>query len=113
MNHKRHYSQDLLIIASFTLITVIIWIGLTIYQSLKTPTIPKVLEDQLRPIKSDFDTQAIDALNLRKRVSQQELDQLPVRALEFETKETEKRRESTSSAQPAEPEEETIEETGF
>jgi len=98
--NKKHFSYDLLFISILTLITVVIWVGLTIYQSLTTSTIPKVLEDQLRPIKSDFDTQVIDTLNLRKRITQQELDQLPPRMLEFEKEAVEEAEESTSSAQP-------------
>ena len=100
LRNKKHYSYDLLFISILTLITVVIWVGLAVYQSLTTSTIPKVLEDQLRPIKSDFDTQVIDTLNLRKRITQQELDQLPPRMLEFEKEAAEEAEESTSSAQP-------------
>ena len=79
MPKQKHYTHDLVIIAVLSVITVGVWIGFSVYQSLKTSTISKNLEVQLQPLNPDFDTQVINDLNLRKSINQTELGQLPVR----------------------------------
>lgn len=109
---KKKPNRDLLTIAIFTLITVIVWIGITVYQSFKISTTPKIVQEQLKPLRPDFDTEVIDALNLRRKISQEELDRLPPRILELGIEGASEIQESTYSAQPkAVPEEMLIEES--
>jgi len=105
MAKKRGLNRDLVIVASLSVITIALWIGITVYQSLKTSTIPKVLQEQLRPLRSDFDTQVLNNLNLRRRLSAGELENLPPRVLTLveETTSTQQPT-STASAEPSGPE---------
>jgi len=97
--------RDIVIIAGLSVVTVAIWIGITVYLSLSISIVPKILQEQLRPIKPNFDTQVLNNLNLRKTISERELENLPPRALSLVKETTQKEPESTASAQlPTTPE---------
>ena len=108
MPQKQRWGRDLIIIAALALTTVVVWIGLSIYRSLKTSTIPKIIEEQLKPLNPEFDTQVINALHLRKQINQSELNRLPPRALSLVVGETEKTKTSTASAKPKSTPESTV-----
>lgn len=54
--------RDLTIIAIFTFITVVAWIGLTLYHTNVTTTISGALQKKIEPIPSQFDTATIEML---------------------------------------------------
>jgi len=84
MAQRRSFNRDLVIIAGLSVVTVVLWIGVTVYRSLETTTIPKVLQEQLKPLRPDFDTRVLNNLNLRSRISDRELGTLPPRTLNLE-----------------------------
>lgn len=98
MAQKKKISRDLIIIAGLSVITVLLWIGITVYQSLVSPTIPKVLQEQLRPIRPDFDTQVLNTLNLRRTISERDLENLPPRILRLVEEGQSSQAGSTASA---------------
>lgn len=62
--------KDLLFIAGFTFLTVLIWIGLGIYHTKVTSTVSQSLEQKIEPIEPQFNTKTIENLkNQRKSVS--------------------------------------------
>lgn len=95
---QKTVNRDLLFIAILSVVTVAAWIGLTVYLALRTPTTTKVLQEQLQPINPDFDTQVINALNLRETINQQDLDRLQPRALSLVEEGEKTSREATPSA---------------
>lgn len=96
MAKKPRINRDLVIIASLSVVIVTFWIGIATYLSLKTSTIPQVLQEQLKPLQSGFDTQVLNNLNLRKRISGGELENLPPRRLTLGT-ETQLTQQPTST----------------
>lgn len=74
---KKHLNHDVLLISVLSVITITVWIGLAVYQSLHSPIVSKLLKEQLKPINSDFDTELINDLNLRTGIDENLFNQIP------------------------------------
>jgi hypothetical protein len=61
-------SQDFLIIAILTLITILAWVGTDIYRISTRKNIPRVLEEQLTPLSPKINTQILDQLGARRAI---------------------------------------------
>lgn len=99
MVKRKTQNRDFIIIIFLTFVVIAVWIGLEVYRSLNTSTVPQVIKSQIQPLNSDFDTETIDALNLRKTVSQSELEQIPLRKLNFAENQISKPSEGSPSAE--------------
>lgn len=66
---KKHKAQkDILYIAISSFILVVLWIGFNLYHAHATSTIEPVLQLQIKPIDSSFDTSVIQKLKSRQNV---------------------------------------------
>lgn len=61
--------KDLLFLIASTTVLILSWIGFSIYHNLVTSTIPENLNVQIAPLDSKFDTQTLQQLRSRKKVS--------------------------------------------
>lgn len=59
---KFELGKDYLILAILTLLTVLSWTALTIYQSAKRTTIPKVTQEQLTPLDPQLPVEVIEKI---------------------------------------------------
>lgn len=62
MTKKAKISRDFLVLSILTLITILTWIGMEIYRSLVKSEIPKVLEEQLKPLNPEIEVTVFDML---------------------------------------------------
>lgn len=60
-------NKDLLVVAIFTLITVMAWIVFDVYHAAVTSTITQVQEQLITPLDPEFDQQAINGLKARRQ----------------------------------------------
>ena len=73
---KLKKNPNYLILAILSSLTVFTWIGVEVYNALTKPIKVNIPKDYLVPVKSSFDDQAIEALNQRLLISDQDLEQV-------------------------------------
>lgn len=66
--------KDALILAIITLITVLTWIGFEVYWAVRRTTIPKVTQEQMRPLDPKIKTETIEKLKTNLWFSEEELN---------------------------------------
>ena len=93
-------NRDILVLSILTLITVLTWIAFDVYKALTKTTIPKVLEEQMRPLEPRIDRAKIEKLKERLSISEEELEKIAISKIEEATPAAEMP-ESTESATPS------------
>lgn len=66
--------RDALTLAIMTLITVLTWVGFEVYRVAVKTTIPKVTQEQMKPLNSSLDRQTIENLKSNLAFSEEELN---------------------------------------
>ena len=85
MKKKQTLNQDILTLSILTLFTVLTWIALDVFRAWRKTTIPKVLEEQLKPLNPNFDTETLEGLKQKLSISEKELNSVPEKIkIEFE-----------------------------
>ena len=82
MNKDKFFSSNSLIIGIFTLLAVGSWVAFDVYRGLTKSTVPDVLQEQIRPLETEFDEENINNLRNRRQFSDQFLLTVESRALE-------------------------------
>lgn len=82
MNKDKFFSSNYLVIGIFTLLAVGSWITFDVYRGLTKSTVPDVLQEQIRPLKTGLDEETINNLQNRRQFSDQFLLTVESRALE-------------------------------
>lgn len=75
---KRKINRDILVLSVLTLITVLIWIAYDVYQALTKYTLPKVLEEQMKPLEPEIERTKIEKLKKRLSIPEEELEKIPL-----------------------------------
>jgi len=68
--------SNYLILATLSVIMALTWVGLGIYNRLTQPVDIKVSKKEMTPVKLNFDTQTLEAINQRLEISDDQLNQL-------------------------------------
>lgn len=98
---KNKLKRDILTLLILTTIVVVIWIGFSVYFKLSRPTPPEVPAKILRTLNPSFDEEALEEIEKRRFITDQELEDIsekPVLVKESET--SDKVEEATESAKP-------------
>lgn len=66
--------KDALVLSIMTLITVLTWIGLEVYQTATRTTIPKVTQEQLTPLDPRVKKETLEELKANFWFSEEELN---------------------------------------
>lgn len=82
MSEKKIFSSNTLVIGVFTLLAVGSWVAFDVYRGLTKSTIPKVLQEQIKPLKTEFDEELINNLKGRRQFSDEYLSTVESKALE-------------------------------
>ncbi len=61
--------NDILILLIPACVIVFVWIAFSVYHSFITSTIPETIHMQITPLKPNFDSQIVEELKRRKKVS--------------------------------------------
>lgn len=77
MKKKQTLNQDILILSILTLFTVLTWIAFDVLRTLRKPTVPEVLKEQLTPLNPNFDTETLESLKQKLSISEEELNSVP------------------------------------
>lgn len=97
---RKKINRDILVLSILTLITVLTWIAFDVYKALTKTTIPKVLEEQMRPLEPRIDRAKIEKLKERLSIPEEELEKIAILKVEEATP-TAEMPESTESATPS------------
>ena len=97
---KKKTNRDALILSILTFITVLTWIAFDVYKALTKHTLPKILEEQMRPLEPRIDRLKIEKLKERLTISEEELEKISVPVLE-EVSSAVEISEATESATPS------------
>lgn len=102
-------SRHVLYTAIITLITVLTWVGFTIYRAYTKTAVSPDVRKQLAPINPKLDTKIIDNLKSRRHISLEEIRNFsfkspPSEIIEEQETETEATESGTKETEP-EPEE--------
>lgn len=60
------HDRDLLLVAVFTFLTVVLWIGFELIKTAKTTTVAAPVQRIVTPLSSTIDTQTLEAIKERK-----------------------------------------------
>ena len=60
--------KDALLLSITTFITIVMWIGFSVYHASVTSTIPESLQKRVEPIDARFDTETVDKLKKREKI---------------------------------------------
>lgn len=82
MNKDRFFSSNSLVIGIFTLLAVGSWVTFDVYRGLTKSTVPDVLQEQIRPLDTEFDEEVVNNLRNRRQFSDQFLLTVESKALE-------------------------------
>lgn len=76
---ERKLSVEFLYAAVFTMVTVMVWVGLELIRSLTTPaTVSQVTAEELQPLSPELNVEVVNRLKSRQQISQEVLDTLEV-----------------------------------
>lgn len=67
------FGKDILIIATLTLITILVWIGVEVHQTLSKEAVPKVLKEQISPLDDQLSGEVFEKLRTRGSFTEEEL----------------------------------------
>jgi len=96
---KGKINRDLFYVSILTLLTVLTWIAFDVYQALTQYTLPKVLQEQMRPLTPKINQAKIKKLEERMSIPEEELEKMVVVPVKQATQEGEPVEiESTQSA---------------
>ncbi len=82
MNKDKFFSSNSLVIGIFTLLAVGSWVTFDVYRGLTKSTVPDVLQEQIRPLKTELDEEIVNNLRNRRQFSDQFLLMVESKALE-------------------------------
>ncbi len=68
--------RQLLELGILTLITVVVWIGHGVYSALTEPAVVSVSDEELRPLTTEVDVVALDQLQSRLVVSEEDIENI-------------------------------------
>lgn len=71
--NKRPLTMDLLFVGIVSLLAVGSWVIFDVYRAVTVTTIPRVLQRQIRPLRSEIDDELIGNIRARRRFSESEL----------------------------------------
>lgn len=97
---KRKVNRDIAILSVLTLITVLTWIVFDVYKALHETTLPKILQEQMKPLEPRIDKKKIEKLKERLVISEKELEKIVIPEVE-EIASFVETPESTESATPS------------
>lgn len=89
MSKKVVFSSKLLVIGVFSLLAVGSWVGFEIYKNLTQTTVPKVLQEQIKPLETEIDDGVVIDLQNRRVFNEQLLNSVKSRALETKKQDNE------------------------
>lgn len=91
--------QQILQLATFTLITIFIWIGFSLFRSQKKTAISAEQTLLSQPLTPSINTQVIESLEQKKYYQDEELQDFPIYKILVESNKN-TRKTATKSAQP-------------
>lgn len=89
--------KNILILSILTLLTVFSWIGFEIYRAYTKTTVPKIIQELIKPLNPAINRTAIEEIEKQFQPSEEELNILPT-PISSPTPETE---EQTTTGQTA------------
>ena len=79
---KKKTNREALILSILTFITVLTWIAFDVYKALTKYNLPKILEEQMRPLEPRIDRLKIENLKKRLTITEEELGKIKVPTVE-------------------------------
>jgi hypothetical protein len=70
---KKPLSYNILVIGMISLLTVGSWVTLEVYRAFTKTTVPRVLQSQIKPIKSKIDEKLMESISTRRQFTESEL----------------------------------------
>lgn len=77
MKKKQKISQNIISLLIFSVITIFVCVGLSLYRNIKKPVVVEISAEELEPLNPDFDLETLELLKARISFSQEEIESAP------------------------------------
>jgi hypothetical protein len=82
---KRAFSSNILIVGVFSLLAVGSWVSFDIYRAIVKTTVPKSVQEEIKPLNPEIDSGLVNSLTSRKKYEEDYLNRLQPKFLLDET----------------------------
>jgi len=103
MDQEYKFGKNILVLSIMTLITVIVWVGYEVYSTYTQATVPRIIKELTKPLNPNIDEEAIEDIQEKYQIPEEELNVVTQSIIELETEEEEETEEEIEPEEEATP----------